>query len=124
MENPFEIIIERLNNIEQLLHEIKNNQKAEKLLLSDADELMNVKRVAEYLTLSTATIYGLISKMAIPNMKRGKRLYFKKRDIDEWLSKSLRKTKDEIESEANAYISKKMFKLCLNQIKRELQFSS
>ena len=68
---------------------------------------MNVKRVAEYLTLSTATIYGLISKMAIPNMKRGKRLYFKKGDIDEWLSKSLRKTKDEIELEANSYISKK-----------------
>jgi len=107
MENPFEIIIEKINNIEQLLLEIKQEQRGTINPKSYAIEFMNVTQVAEYLSLAKQTIYSLVHKMEIPNYKQGKRLYFKKMDIDEWLSKSRRKTREEIEQEAADYIFRK-----------------
>jgi excisionase family DNA binding protein len=104
MENPFEIIIKRLEAIDQLLYEIKSGMKSEFIPVDCVNELMNVKQVAEYLTLSVHTIYGLVHKMEIPNAKRGKRLYFKRSDIDDWISQSRRKTVSEIEQEASKYL--------------------
>ena len=68
---------------------------------------MNVTQVAEYLSLAKQTIYALVHKMEIPNYKQGKRLYFKKADIDKWIEKSRRKTREEIEQEAADYIIRK-----------------
>ena len=104
MENPFEIIIERLDAIERLLYEIKTGKQIDNVPVVYANELMNVQQVAEYLTLSVQTIYGLVHKMEIPNSKRGKRLYFKKSEIDEWIRQSRRKTRVEIEQEATNYL--------------------
>lgn len=104
MENPFEIIIQRLDAIERLLYEIKSGKQVEIMPLPYANELMNVLQVAEYLSLSVQTIYGLVHKMEIPNSKRGKRLYFKRSEIDEWISQSRRKTRVEIEQQASNYL--------------------
>ena len=104
MENPFEIIIERLDAIERLLYEIKSGKQGDNVPVVYANELMNVQQVAEYLTLSVQTIYGLVHKMEIPNSKRGKRLYFKRTDIDDWIGQSKRKTVAEIEQEASNYL--------------------
>jgi excisionase family DNA binding protein len=106
MENPFEIIIQRLDAIERLLYEIKTGKQVEIMPVTYANELMNVQQVAEYLTLSVQTIYGLVHKMEIPNAKRGKRLYFKRSEIDDWISQSRRKTIAEIHQEADEYLSR------------------
>lgn len=104
MEKPFEIIIQRLDAIERLLYEIKSGKQGDNVPVVYANELMNVQQVAEYLTLSVQTIYGLVHKMEIPNSKRGKRLYFKRTDIDDWIGQSRRKTRVEIEQEASNYL--------------------
>lgn len=104
MEKPFEIIIQRLDTIERLLYEIKSGKQGDNVPVVYANELMNVQQVAEYLTLSIQTIYGLVHKMEIPNSKRGKRLYFKRSEIDEWISQSRRKTRVEFEQEATNYL--------------------
>lgn len=106
MENPFEIIIQRLDAIERLLIEIKTGSSIENTPTWNGNELMNVQQVAEYLTLSVQTIYGLVHKMEIPNFKRGKRLYFKRTEIDDWIGQSRRKTRVEIEQEASNYLLK------------------
>ena len=106
MENPFEIIIERLDAIERLLYEIKTGKQVDNVPVVYANELMNVQQVADYLTLSVQTIYGLVHKMEIPNFKRGKRLYFKRTEIDDWICQSRRKTRVEIEQEATNYLLK------------------
>lgn len=103
MENPFEIIIEKLNNIENLLLEITDKNTTGHSS-SSSDELMNVKRVAEYLSISVSTIYRLTFTMEIPCTKRGKRLYFRKEEINKWLAEGRRKTRAEIEAEANDYL--------------------
>lgn len=104
MEKSFEIIIQRLDAIERLLYEIKSGKQGDNVPVVYANELMNVQQVAEYITLSVQTIYGLVHKMEIPNSKRGKRLYFKRTDIYDWIGQSRRKTRVEIEQEASNYL--------------------
>ncbi len=48
-------------------------------------ELMNIKQVAELLNLSVQTIYSYTSSATIPCLKKGKRLYFNRSKVMEWL---------------------------------------
>jgi predicted DNA-binding transcriptional regulator AlpA len=68
---------------------------------------MNVQLVAEYLSLAVKKIYGFVHKLDIPNFKRGKRLYFRRTEIDDWIGQSRRKTMAEIEQEASNYLVRK-----------------
>jgi hypothetical protein len=48
----------------------------------------------------------MTSSNDIPHYKSGKRLYFKKSEIDEWVFSNRIKTNDDIEKEAMEYIRK------------------
>ena len=51
MENPFDIIVQRLDSIEKLLNELSknaNNSKPPK----DTDEIMTVEQLSDYLTIA------------------------------------------------------------------------
>lgn len=86
---------ESVNEIKQLLLQKTEDTK------SDSDELLTVEDTAKFLSLSVPTIYGLISKGDLPMMKRGKRCYFSKKELIEYLREGRRKTNSEIEREAN-----------------------
>ncbi len=49
-----------------------------------------------------ATIYGLVHRGEIPNMKQGKKLIFSKDAIDTWLESHRRKTKAELQEETTS----------------------
>ncbi|KGO92815.1 hypothetical protein Q767_15340 [Flavobacterium enshiense DK69] len=68
------------------------------------DELLNVDQIAAYLLLAKSSIYGLTATSKIPHYKYGKKLYFKKSEIDDWILAKRIKTMDEIEQEAMEYI--------------------
>ncbi|MEZ5174568.1 MAG: helix-turn-helix domain-containing protein [Bacteroidia bacterium] len=86
---------ESVNEIKQLLLQKTEDTK------SDSDELLTVEDTAKFLSLSVPTIYGLISKGDLPMMKRGKRCYFSKKELIEYLREGRRKTNSEIQREAN-----------------------
>lgn len=48
-------------------------------------ELLNIRQVAELLHLSVPTIYGYTANATIPHLKKGKRLYFNRSKVMEWL---------------------------------------
>ncbi len=52
------------------------------------------------------TWYSKISRNEVPHYKRGKKVYFLKSEIDEWLKQGRKKTNSEIEAEAETYLSK------------------
>jgi hypothetical protein len=52
------------------------------------------------------TWYSKISRNEVPHYKRGKKLYFLKSEIDEWLRQGKCKSNVEIEQEAEAYLTK------------------
>lgn len=74
---------------------------------ADQDQLLSIKQVAELLNLSVPTIYGLVSRSTIPVSKKGKRLYFSKQELLNWIKEGRKKTKDEIEVEAQNYLAQR-----------------
>lgn len=102
MENPFEIIIKKLESIECLL---VHGEAIEPVV--STKELLSVEELSDYLSISKSNIYKLTSNREIPHYKPGgKFVYFKKSEIIEWVSKSRIKTNDEIEHEAENHLRK------------------
>jgi excisionase family DNA binding protein len=101
MENPFELILERLDRIEKAIAALNATNPIQ---INNAP--MDIKDLSEYLKLSVSAIYKLTSTSEIPHYKSGKRLYFKKEDIDEWIFSHRIKTRDDIEKEAMEYLRK------------------
>ncbi|MCO6359039.1 helix-turn-helix domain-containing protein [Roseivirga pacifica] len=102
MENPFEIILQKLETIESLL---TNDKDIDRVV--EAKEVITVDELSDYLAISKSAIYKMTSSNVIPHYKpTGKLLYFKKSEIVEWVSKSRIKTMDEIEQEAENHLRK------------------
>ncbi len=102
MENPFELIMERLDRIEKAISDLKKENT-----IKTESKAMNISEVAKYLNTNIPSIYGLTSRAEIPHYKIAKKLFFKKEEIDEWINSKKIKTKQDIENEVNEYISKK-----------------
>ncbi|HSK72089.1 MAG TPA: helix-turn-helix domain-containing protein [Pyrinomonadaceae bacterium] len=49
------------------------------------------------------TIYDLVHKRLIPHSKRGKDLYFSRKELINWLKSGKRKTQSEIAADAQSY---------------------
>jgi excisionase family DNA binding protein len=103
LENPFELILDKLNNIENLLKTVMQNDNGTVTIT----EVLNLNQAAEYVSLSKSAIYKKTSERNIPHFKKGKKLYFKKGELDHWLTSMKISTKDEIEQAATDYIIKK-----------------
>lgn len=105
MENPFELLNNRLERIENLLQIIYNKGS-----VSDAidvpSRIMTTKTVSAYLNLSTSCIYKLTSNREIPHSKRGKKLYFDKNEIDNWVLENKCFTNKDINDLADDYLRK------------------
>lgn len=102
MENPFEILEDRLDRIERLLVDLVQRTNVPLEESNTGNEFINVKEVAAYLYLTFPTIYSKVHNGELPNYKRGKRLMFKKTEIDEWIAKGKRMSYDEINEAANS----------------------
>lgn len=103
MENPFELIIDKLNNIENLLKTVVKKDNGTVTIT----EVLNLSQAAEYVSLSKSAIYKKTSERNIPHFKQGKKLYFKRSELDGWLTGLKISTNAEIEKQTNEYIMKK-----------------
>jgi excisionase family DNA binding protein len=70
------------------------------------EQLLTIQEAASYLNLSIPTVYSKVSRGELPVMKRGKRLYFSKIELLEYLKGGRKKSIAEIETEADALLSK------------------
>lgn len=61
------------------------------------NKLLTVSEAAEFMNLATQTLYGYTSKRLIPFVKRGKKLYFQKEELEKWLLEGKKLTQAEIE---------------------------
>lgn len=91
MEN-FKSIDDRLRNIEAFLQ----SQKA----------VLNFEEVATYTGLSKSYLYKLTCSGGIPCYKpQGKRIYFNKQEIDQWLMQNRKATTKEIDNQAATFVT-------------------
>ena len=105
MTNPFEEIYARLSNVENLILGLKHNfhalHSAEK-----QEQFLTIQQAAEFLCLTVPTIYSKVSRRKLPFMKQGKRLYFSKSELSDYLRRGKKETAAEMEAD-NYLITKK-----------------
>lgn len=71
-------------------------------------QVLNFADAARYLELSHSHLYKLTSASKIPFYKpNGKKLYFNRVELDEWLLRNRNNTQEEIEQQAADYLIKK-----------------
>lgn len=90
-----EKIQQQLDRIEDLLNEQSILQK----------EVLNFNETCRYLDISPSHLYKLTSTKQIPHFcPQGKRLYFKRLELDQWLQRNRKSTTDEIDVAAANYV--------------------
>jgi excisionase family DNA binding protein len=85
----------------------KRLDKIEKLITSQGilmKDVLNFDEGCEYLDLSPSHVYKLTSTGGIPHYKpNGKKIYFKRIELDHWLLRNRTTTVEEIESRATSF---------------------
>ena len=105
MKNPFESIEARLSSIEDLILDLKHYPKKQKPALYD-EVWLDLNDLIKYdpEKRTKPTWYSKISRNEVPYYKRGKKVYFLKSEIDEWLRQGKCKSNSEIEEESSSYL--------------------
>jgi len=89
------------NCVRRVLDEMKTEETR-----AATKEVFNLSETCEFLHLSKPTLYAMTSKNLIPHYKRGKKLYFKKTELTNWLNEGKKKTASEIASELDDLIAR------------------
>ena len=76
-----------------ILEAVRNSQ----LSTDQPEQLLTIQQAAEFLSLTVPTIYSKVSKGELPFMKRGKRLYFSKTELMEYIKAGRKQTKAELD---------------------------
>jgi excisionase family DNA binding protein len=91
-------ILEKLNSIEKMLTEQNMLRK----------EVLTFNETAIYLGVSHSHLYKMTSTEVIPSYKpNGKKLYFNRKELDNWLLSNKQYSQEEIEQQAANYLIKK-----------------
>ena len=91
-----ELILQKLNQIEQKLDEQNLLQKS----------VLNFSEACKFLEISASHLYKLTSTRQIPHFcPQGKKLYFNRTELDAWLQRNRHDSTDEIEKAATEYIN-------------------
>lgn len=85
-------LFEKVERIETMLQNLQFEEKGD-------SQLLNVTEAADYLKISTGALYTKVSRKEIPVSKPGKRLYFNKNELKEWIQQGRKKTLEEISRE-------------------------
>jgi excisionase family DNA binding protein len=97
----------KLITIEESLKELRIHKTAREKQTESLPEFLNITQASEYLHIAKPTIYGLTSSRKIPHFKTGKRIYFKRNELNIYITKNRVATKEEIENNAAEWIARK-----------------
>ena len=88
-------LLKKLINIETMLEHQNLLQK----------EVLNLNEAGTYLNISASHMYKLTSQKQIPHFcPQGKKLYFKRVELDHWLLRNRQDSSNEIETMAANYL--------------------
>ncbi len=101
MPQALAYLIEKVERLETKLSDLVSQPS------SKADQWMTIRELCDYHPdhPARATVYGWVQQNIIPHYKTGKKLSFKKSEIDAWLNKGRQLTDEELQEEAINYIN-------------------
>jgi excisionase family DNA binding protein len=96
-----EIIVTSKSELEKIIRNSITDifQEQGKNESKPSNQMFSLQEASNYLQLSPQTIYGFTSRRKIPFIKKGKKLYFKQIDLEQWLESGRKKSETEIENE-------------------------
>jgi excisionase family DNA binding protein len=71
------------------------------------DKLLTIEEAANFLSLAKSTLYCKVSKGELPYIKRGKRLYFSRVELSNYLQQGKKLTSAEIAEDASFCLAKR-----------------
>lgn len=90
--------------IQKEIEELKKLLKQTNLLNK---EILSVEDATEYLQLSKSCLFKMTSKREIPFYKPGgKKIYFKRSELDNWITSAKVESIDDMENEVELYLSR------------------
>jgi len=87
--------------VQKAILEIQNLADDQKSLF------MDVNQAANFLGIAKSTLYGKCCNLLIPHFKKGKKLYFDRAELIEWLKSGKRKTTSLIHEEVNILLGER-----------------
>lgn len=75
----------------------------EKIAWDIQDEMLNIEETSAFLKLSVSTLYSKVCRGEIPASKPGRRLYFNKAELIEWMKQRRKKSTQELIGEFQAH---------------------
>jgi excisionase family DNA binding protein len=86
-----------INAMQEQLREIR-------AMLNPPKSILNLSEAASFTGFSRSHLYKLTSTGGIPCYKRGKHLYFKPDELEQWMLSNRRATAEEIDAFASNYV--------------------
>lgn len=76
---------------------------------SEQEIPISIDDAAQVVNLTKPTIYGLVHKNKIPYRKKGKRLYFLKSELIDWINSGRKISKSSLNEKVDEFLLKKQF---------------
>ena len=73
-------------------------------------EILNADQAAEFLHIAKQTLYSMTSRRKIPFYKNGKKILFRRGDLEEWLNSGKHEQMSQIQKQARQYVADKPLK--------------
>jgi excisionase family DNA binding protein len=97
------MLCEKMEEQERLLQKLLDQAKAPQ---SEQDVFLTVPEAADFLKIGIPTLYGYTQRAEIPCFRKGKRLYFSKMLLRQWIEQGRKMTPVEIRQEAEKYLQR------------------
>lgn len=72
-----------------------------------SSQILDITGAMNFLGMTRSAIYKKTSSRLIPHYKKGKKIYFDKNELIDWVKESKVSTMAEIERKANSYVLKR-----------------
>ena len=76
-------------------------------MTKDEEDIVDFIKAKSILGCASSTLYAKTSRGEIAHFKKGRKLYFRKSELIEWIEKGRRKTKKDIDDLAKNYLLNK-----------------
>lgn len=93
-------LLRKMERIEDLLSELQSPSK-------DTEELLSIQQVSQLVHLQVPTLYAYVHKREIPFSKKGKRLYFSRSEIIEWIKQGKHNSVCEVHEQVEDFLNSK-----------------
>jgi len=96
-----QIVLVQISELHALIKDAVNVAVQQIALPQKIDPLpkssfMTVEQASTYLNVAKPTIYGYVCNRTIPYIKKGKKLYFEKNELDSWLLEGRKSTRKQL----------------------------